>query len=199
MQASTEAETALIQTVLRSAAARTDRLQTGRPLRVMDLYCGVGTFTLPLLGNGAIVTCYEADRTAIDSLLAATRAAGLGASCSTHSRDLVVAPVRAEEFCTAKGEPKFDLILLDPPRQGAAEQTAQLVELADLLYEDASDSVPDIVMVSCNPHTAVRDIAVLVAAGWQLEEVQMIDQFVRTAHTEIVTRLVFDGRQNTRR
>ena len=109
----------------------------------------------------------------------------------------------AEEFCTAKGEPEFDLILLDPPRQGAAEQTAQLVELADLLYEDASDSVPDIVpdivMVSCNPHTAVRDIAVLVAAGWQLEEVQMIDQFVRTAHTEIVTRLVFDGRQNTRR
>ena len=43
----------------------------------MDLYCGVGTFTLPLLGIGAIVTCYEADRTAIDSLLAATRAAGL--------------------------------------------------------------------------------------------------------------------------
>ena len=145
------------------------------------------------------MTCYEADRTAIDSLLAATQAAGLRASCSTHSRDLVVAPVRSEEFCTAKGEPKFDLILLDPPRQGAAEQTAQLVELADLLYEDASDSVPDIVMVSCNPHTAVRDIAVLVAAGWQLEEVQMIDQFVRTAHTEIVTRLVFNGRQNTRR
>jgi tRNA/tmRNA/rRNA uracil-C5-methylase (TrmA/RlmC/RlmD family) len=108
--------------------------------------------------------------------------------------------VRAEEFCTAKGEPKFDLILLDPPRQGAAEQTAQLVELADLLYKDAvPDIVPDIVMVSCNPHTAVRDIAVLVAAGWQLEEVQMIDQFVRTAHTEIVIRLVFDGRQNTRR
>ena len=58
---------------------------------------------------------------------------------------------------------------------------------------------PDIVMVSCNPHTAVQDIAVLVAAGWQLEEVQMIDQFVRTTHTEIVTRLVFNGRQNTRR
>ncbi len=203
MQASTEAETALIQSVLRSATARTDRLQTGDPLRVIDLYCGVGTFTLPLLGIGAIVTCFEADRTAIYSLLAATRAAGLGASCSTHIRDLVAAPVRAEEFCTAKGEPKFDLILLDPPRQGAAAQTAELVALADLLYEDEPDSVPnivpDIVMVSCNPHTAVRDIAVLIAAGWHLKEVQMIDQFVRTAHTEIVTRLVFYGRQNTRR
>ena len=154
---------------------------------------------LPLLGIGAIVTCYEADRTAIDSLLAATRAAGFGVSCSTHSRDLVAAPVRAEEFCTAKGKPEFDLILLDPPRQGAPAQTAQLVELTALLYEDAPDSVPDIVMVSCSPHTAVRDITVLVAAGWQLEEVQMIDQFVRTAHTEIVARLVFDVRQNTRR
>ena len=203
LQASTEAETALIQAVLRSAAARIDRLQTGYPLRVMDLYCGVGTFTLPLLGNGAIVTCYDADRKAIDSLLAATRAAGLGASCITHNRDLVAAPVRAEEFCTAKGEPKFDLILLDPPRQGAVAQTVELVALADLLCEYAPDSVPnivpDIVMVSCNPHTAVRDIAVLVAAGWQMEEVQMIDQFVRTAHTEIVTRLVFDDRQDTRR
>ena len=203
LQASTEAETALIQAVLRSAAARTDRLQTRHPLRVMDLYCGVGTFTLPLLGNGAIVTCYEADRTAIDSLLAATRAAGLRASCSTHNRDLVAAPVRAEEFCTAKGDPEFDLILLDPPRQGAAAQTVELVALADLIYEYAQgsvpDIVPDIVMVSCNPHTAVRDIAVLVAAGWQLKEVQMIDQFVRTAHIEIVTRLVFVGRQNTRK
>ena len=43
-------------------------------------------------------------------------------------------------------------------------------------------------LVSCNPHTAVRDIALLIAAGWQMEEVQMIDQFVRTAHTEIVTK-----------
>ena len=95
------------------------------------------------------------------------------------------------------------MILLNPPRQGATAQIAHLVELAELLYDNAPNSVPDIVpdvvMVSCNPHTAVRDIAVLVAAGWQLEEVQMIDQFVRTAHTEIVTRLVFDGRQNTRR
>ena len=119
------------------------------------------------------------------------------------SADLAAAPVRAEEFCTAKGEPKFDLILLDPPRQGAAAQTAQLAALADLLCENARDSVPDIVpdivMVSCNPHTAVRDFAVLVAAGWQLKEVQMIDQFVRTTHTEIVTRLVFTGRQNTNR
>ena len=57
------------------------------------------------------------------------------------------------------------------------------------------DIIPDIVMVSCNPHTAVRDIASLVAAGWQLEEVQMIDQFVRTTHTETVTRLVFASRQ----
>ena len=91
--------------------------------------------------------------------------------------------------------------MLDPPRQGAASQTAQLVALADFLYEDAPKSVPnvvpDIVMVSCNPHTAVRDISVLIAAGWQLEEVQMIDQFVRTTHTEIVTRLVFAGRPKT--
>ena len=195
LQASTEAETALIKAVLRAAAACTNRLQTDHPLRIMDLYCGVGTFTLPLLGSGAMVTCYEADRTAVNSLLSATRTAGLKPSCRIHIRDLVAAPVRAEEFCTTKSESKFDLILLDPPRHGAAAQTAQLVALAGLLCEGDSDrDVPDIVMVSCNPYTAVRDISVLVAAGWHLEEVQMIDQFVRTTHTEIVTRLVFAGR-----
>tara|TARA_B100001057_G_scaffold229205_1_gene229486 strand:+ start:69 stop:1520 length:1452 start_codon:yes stop_codon:yes gene_type:complete len=203
LQASTEAETALIQAVLRAVAARIDRLQSGHPLRIMDLYSGVGTFTLPLLSSGAIVTCYEADQTAVDSLLTAARTAELGQSCSTHRRDLVAAPVRAEEFCAANGEPQFDLILLDPPRQGAAAQTAQLVALVDLLHGDALDRdpdiVPDVVMVSCNPHTAVRDISALVAAGWQLEEVQMIDQFVRTTHIEIVNRLVFVGRQKSER
>ena len=201
LQASTEAETALIKAVLRAVEARKDSLRSDHPLRIMDLYCGVGTFTLPLLGSGAMVTCYEADQTAVDCLLVAARTAELGLSCSAHRRDLIAAPVRPEEFCGTNGEPEFDLILLDPPRQGAASQTAQLVALADLLYEDAPDSVPnivpDIVMVSCNPHTAVRDISLLVAAGWQLEEVQMIDQFVRTTHTEIVARLVFVGRQKT--
>ena len=195
LQASREAETALIQAVLRAAKARTQKLAIGRPLRVMDLFCGVGTFTLPLLGSGAMVTCYEADRAAVDSLLAAARKATHGSSCKAHSRDLVAAPVRAEEFCTTKGESVYDMIILDPPRQGAAAQTTQLAKLAVHLSKQnmhsGHDTVPDIVMVSCNPHTAARDIAVLVATGWQLEEVQMIDQFVRTTHTEIVARLVF--------
>lgn len=197
LQASCEAETALIQAVLRAAAARKNKLQINRPLRVMDLYCGVGTFTLPLLCSGAMVTGYEANHAAVDGLLTAIRAAGHGPSCSVHSRDLVAAPVRAEEFCSSKGEPEFDLILLDPPRQGAAAQTTQLAALAERVSGDTPNScpnsVPDIVMVSCNPHTAVRDIAVLMSAGWQLKEVQMIDQFVCTTHIEIVASLVFAG------
>ena len=193
LQASSEAESSLIQAVLRAAAACTDKLGTSRPLRVMELYCGVGTFTLPLLGSGAMVTGYEADRTAVDSLLAAARTAAHGHSCNAHSRDLVTSPVRAEEFCSAKGKLEYDLILLDPPRQGAAAQTAHLARLAKHLSKDTPASGPDVVMVSCNPHTAVRDIAVLVEAGWELKEVQMIDQFVRTTHSEIVARLVFAG------
>ena len=203
LQTSSEAETALIQAVLQAAAARSNRLQTGRPLRIMDLYCGVGTFTLPMLSSGAIVTGYEGDCAAVHSLLAAARKANYGAYCNVYCRDLMTAPVRAEEFCSAKGEPEFDLILLDPPRQGAAAQTAHLAALADCLSKNTTDSksatIPDIVMVSCNPHTAVRDITVLVAAGWQLEEVKMIDQFVRTTHTEIVAMLVFVGKMKANR
>ena len=173
LQAGTEAETALVAAVLAAAAVR-----NAEQAKVVDLYCGVGTFSLPLLGRGAQLTGYEADKAAVDALLAAARAAGYGSRTDGHLRDLNTAPVRAEELADA------DIILLDPPRQGAAAQIKELARLGQM-----TQTPPDVIMVSCNPFTALRDIAVLTQAGWQTDHVQMIDQFVRTAHTEMVARL----------
>ena len=58
-----------------------------------------------------------------------------------------------------------------------------------------SKAPPKVIMVSCNPFTALRDIDVLIRAGWQLETVQMVDQFVRTAHIEMVAVLRHPGQQ----
>lgn len=188
LQASAEAETALIQAVLEAADKRQAALQeTGRRLQVADLYCGAGTFSLPLLAKGVQLTGYEADRAAADALLAAARAAGSGSRCTAEVRDLAAAPVRADELGRA------DLILVDPPRSGAPAQMREIAALGRRRADGGPDLIPDVIMVSCNPHTALRDMAVLTAAGWQTCWVQMVDQFVRTPHTEMVARLCHTG------
>ena len=189
LQASTEAETALVAAVL-AAADSTDGdppQNSDRPHiqpHIVDLYCGVGTFSLPLLGGGASLTGYEADKAAVDALLAAARTAGFGSRTEGYVRDLNAAPVRADELADA------DIILLDPPRQGAAAQIAELARLGQM-----SKTPPKVIMVSCNPFTALRDIKGLEQAGWRVDQVQMIDQFVRTAHTEMVAVLRHPGHQ----
>ena len=67
----------------------------------MDLYCGVGTFSLPLLGRGAGLNGYEADKAAVEALLAAARTAGFGSRTEGFARDLTAAPVRADELADA--------------------------------------------------------------------------------------------------
>ena len=69
-----------------------------------------------------------------------------------------------------------DVVLLDPPRNGAAAQVALLGE----------SDVPAIVYVSCNPATFARDGAVLAEAGFELAHVTPFDQFVYTPHLEVV-------------
>jgi 23S rRNA (uracil1939-C5)-methyltransferase len=73
----------------------------------------------------------------------------------------------------------FDAAVIDPPRAGAAAQVAEL----------AQSAVRHVAMVSCNPVSFARDTRVLVDAGWQLEWVQVVDQFRWSPHVELVARL----------
>ena len=70
---------------------------------------------------------------------------------------------------------KAEAVVLDPPRAGAEAQVAEL----------AGSDVPRVAYVSCNPVTFARDAAVLVAAGYDLEWVQVVDQFRWSAHVEL--------------
>lgn len=192
LQASAQGETALVKTVLEAVFGPDEGPgeQADAPdVNVVDFYCGAGTFSLALLARGVKLAGYEADKAALDGLVAAARNAGFGNRVSAHQRDLAAAPVRAEELEEA------DILLLDPPRQGASAQVAELARLAERRQADARLPtpviLPKIIMVSCNPHTAVRDIAVLTAAGWAVSFIQMVDQFVRTAHSELVACLIW--------
>ena len=137
--------------------------------RVADLYCGVGTFTFRL-AEIASVHAAEMSAPAIAALKAAMGAATGLKPITAEARDLVKRPVLSTELA------KTDVVVIDPPRAGAAEQTVEI----------AKSKVAKIVGVSCNPATFAKDARVLVDAGFRLEKVLPVDQFVWSPHIELV-------------
>ena len=161
LQASAEAEAAMIaETLAAVAGAR----------RVIDLYAGCGTFTFPLAEAGAHVQAVDGDAAAISALQAAARRAGLEGRVTAETRDLARQPLSAAELKRA------DAVVFDPPRAGAKEQAAEI----------AAAGVPVVVGISCSPASFARDARILADAGYRLERVVPIDQFLWSPHVELV-------------
>ena len=134
-----------------------------------DLFSGCGTFSGPMLARGA-VDAYESDAAAVRAL----GKAGAGQRLKATSRDLEREPLRREEAN------RYDAIVFDPPRAGAAAQARAL----------ASSKVPLLVAVSCNPATFARDARALIDGGYTLDTVTVIDQFTWSHHVELVAGFV---------
>lgn len=139
----------------------------------LDLFAGVGLFTLPLARRCAQVIGVEANRGS---------AADLKANATAHGASNVQAvSLPAFDFLRrfAQGEPDF--VLLDPPRAGVGAPT--LARLADR-------GPHRIHYVSCHPPTLARDLRELLGRGYGLESVEMFDLFPQTYHIESLARLV---------
>ena len=160
VQAVAETEAAMVKLV---AAA------VGKARRVADLFCGIGTFALPLARNARVVAI-DGDRAAIGALSAAARGAQGLKPIETKVRDLFETPLSARELAG------FDAVVFDPPRAGAALQAERL----------ARSKVPVVVAVSCNPATLARDARTLIDGGYRLSSVTPVDQFLFSAHVEAV-------------
>ena len=141
----------------------------GEARSIADLFSGCGTFALPL-AERAEVLAIEADAAMLGALDAGWRTAKGLHGVRTEVRDLFRRPLMAEEL---RG---FDGVVIDPPRAGAEAQATQL----------AASPVPRIAAVSCNPVTFARDAQILVAGGYALDWVQVIDQFRWSSHVELV-------------
>ena len=163
LQASREAEGALWRLV---------EVGIGKAQRVADLFCGCGTFALRLARN-AQVLAVESDVAALAALGRAARQPGLKA-ITAKRRDLFAEPLLAAEL---KG---FDAVVFDPPFAGAAAQAQEL----------ANSQVPHLAAVSCNPATFARDARILADGGYVLKNVTPVDQFVFSAHIELVGHFV---------
>lgn len=135
-----------------------------------DLFCGIGTFTFAA-ARSARTLAVDADRTAIDALKASARHIKGVKPVETRVRDLFAEPLSPMELRA------FDAVVLDPPRAGAKAQCEAI----------AASRVPRVVMVSCNPATLARDLAILTAAGFRIERLKPIDQFLWSPHLEAVT------------
>ena len=136
---------------------------------VADLFCGLGTFTFAV-AKTARVFAVDGDTAAIAALSAAAKHVQGIKPIEARRRDLFRDPLSERELRD------FDAVVLDPPRAGTAAQVATL----------AKSKVPIIVMVSCNPATLARDVRTLVDGGYTLGPVTPIDQFLWSAHVEVV-------------
>ena len=156
LQPTQAGETALVEAVMELLPA------SGK---FADLFAGSGTFSGPMLGRGS-VDAYESVGPAIRALDKARGPLPLKA----FRRDLDREPLRREEAN------RYDAIVFDPPRAGAAEQVKAL----------ASAKTPLLIAVSCNPATFARDARILVDGGYRLDSVKVIDQFTWSHHVELV-------------
>lgn len=138
---------------------------------VADLYCGIGTFAVPLAARGHRVQALEAYEPAIAALDAAVRRDPTNTfKIHVGLRNLDHYPLQGDELTG------FDALVLDPPRAGARSQARRLAE----------SNVSTVVTVSCNPTTWARDAALLREGGYELTKVTPVDQFPYTPHLELV-------------
>ncbi|MBO0369349.1 23S rRNA (uracil(1939)-C(5))-methyltransferase RlmD [Pseudomonas putida] len=161
VQVNAQVNAAMIEQALAWLAPQPDE-------RVLDLFCGLGNFALPLARQAREVVAVEGVQAMVE------RAAANARDNNVHNAAFFQAdlsqPLAGAEWA-AEG---FSAVLLDPPRDGAYEVVQGIARL----------KAKRLVYVSCNPATLARDAQVLVAQGYRLTRAGILDMFPQTAHVE---------------
>ncbi len=139
---------------------------------VLDLFCGLGNFTLPLARTAATVIGVEGDMAMVERARAAAHANGI------HNTDYYACNLMGDDLGREPWLKRhYDKILLDPPRAGAKEILAHVGKL----------NAKRIVYVSCDPATLARDAGELVHThGYRLVGAGVMDMFPHTSHVESI-------------
>ncbi len=137
--------------------------------RVLDLFAGCGTFSLPI-ATDVEVHAVEGDAALLGSLDEGWRKASGLKRVTTETRDLFRRPLLPDELV------RFDGVVIDPPRAGAEAQTTEI----------ARAKPRRVAFVSCNPTSFARDAKILAEAGYGLDWIDVVDQFRWATHVELV-------------
>jgi 23S rRNA (uracil1939-C5)-methyltransferase len=136
--------------------------------RVLDLFCGLGNFALPLARKVREVVAVEGVAAMVE------RAADNAVSNNVHNAKFFHADLSLPLVDAKWAGEGFSAVLLDPPRDGAFEVVRKLASLG----------AKRLVYVSCNPATLARDTVELVKQGYRLKRAGILDMFPQTAHVE---------------
>ncbi|MEQ5801880.1 TRAM domain-containing protein [Halomonas sp. H10-9-1] len=139
---------------------------------LLDLFAGVGNFSLPLASAGARVTAVEGSPSMVERLERNVLANARGPALTVTARQADLAQAGAVAALLAETHP--EVVVLDPPRDGAEEAARALV----------AAPVPRLLYVSCDPATLARDVAHLVHGGYRITRIAVADMFVHTSHLE---------------
>lgn len=141
--------------------------------KVLDLFSGLGNFSLPIAKQCSGVVAVEGVSTMVQ------RGENIAHQQGINNIEWCTADLTDESELNSLTFKKFDKILLDPSRDGAFEVCQQL----------AKSKVPSVLYVSCNPATFNRDLTPLLAAGYQIAKIGIMEMFPYTQHIELMALL----------
>ncbi len=141
--------------------------------RVLDLYSGVGTFTVPLARRARKVVGIEASAAASADAMHNLRGNGCGGAQVVQAQVEQALPMLAREG-------PWDLVVMDPPRQGCSRRVLEAI---------TGMAARRVIYVSCDPSTLARDLGILVRSGYRCVSLQPVDLFPQTFHLESVASL----------
>jgi 23S rRNA (uracil1939-C5)-methyltransferase len=165
-QVNLEQNIQLIQTVL-------DFCRPEPETSILDLFCGMGNFSIPLAMQSASLLGIEGQRSAIRCARKNSERAGLTNTLFEKS------PIHERCQTLATEGRSFDCVVIDPPRQGAPGLARQLTTLTR----------KRLVYISCDPATLCRDLGELSGSGFRIKMLQPVDMFPQTHHIETVALL----------
>lgn len=143
---------------------------------LLDLYCGNGNFSLPMAGEVGSITGIEEYEGSIAAALDNCRRNGI------NNAEFIASDAAGGVDRLADAGRRFDVVILDPPRSGAADTIAGLCRL----------NPERVVYISCDPGTLARDCGLLAAQGYRVLASVPVDMFPQTYHLESITLLQRD-------
>jgi 23S rRNA (uracil1939-C5)-methyltransferase len=140
---------------------------------VLDLFCGMGNFSIPVACRTASLLGIEGQGSAVRSARANSTKAGLANTIFEKG------PIHDACRRLARQGRVFDFVILDPPRQGVPDLASELAALTGR----------NLVYISCDPATLFRDLFALTRHGLAIRHIQPVDMFPQTHHIETVVLL----------
>ena len=140
-------------------------------LKIADIYAGFGAYSFAIQDLALEITSFEGDENMVDSINKNAAKNNLSNKIKAETRDLFSNPLNKKELS------KFDLAIINPPRNGASPQ----------ILEISKSSLKYIIYISCNPQSFLRDAKILIDSQFKIKKLTALDQFYSTKHLELIS------------